>query len=214
MTMEKTILCFGDSNTWGYNPVNGERFGRDVRWPGRLAGLLGSGYYVAEEGLNGRTTAFDDPIEPFRNGRKALDVCLLTHNPIDLFVVMLGTNDTKPFHYLTPFMIAKGLESLVMEAGRAQYGRAGQPPRILVISPIAVDAVGFDDMMPNYFDETSAEKASGLCARFSQVAQQYGCGFLDASQYAGPSTDGIHLGPEGHAALAAAVAEAVLSMLD
>ena len=68
--MEKTILCFGDSNTWGHNPVDGKRFGWDVRWPGVLAGLLGSDYHVVEEGLGGRTTAFNDPIEPFRNGRK------------------------------------------------------------------------------------------------------------------------------------------------
>jgi lysophospholipase L1-like esterase len=211
--MEKTILCFGDSNTWGHNPVDGKRFGWDVRWPGVLAGLLGSDYHVVEEGLGGRTTAFNDPIEPFRDGRKALDVCLLTHRPIDLIVVMLGTNDTKPFLGLTPFMIAKGLESLIVEAGRAQYGRAGQPPQILVVSPIAINAAGLSDLMRNYVDETSAKKAAELCARFREVAAQYGCGFLDASQYAEPSVDGVHLGPEGHAALAAAVAEAVLSML-
>ncbi|NLT98398.1 MAG: SGNH/GDSL hydrolase family protein [Christensenellaceae bacterium] len=211
--MQKTVLCYGDSNTWGYNPVDGGRFPRDVRWPGVLAQKLGSGYYVIEEGLNGRTTAFDDPIEPFRNGRKALDVCLLTHSPIDLFVVMLGTNDTKPFHGLTPFMIAKGLEFIVMEAGKAEYGPAGQPPKILVVSPIAVEVAGLDDNMRNYFDETSAKKAAELPARYREVAKQYGCGFLDASQYAKPSVDGIHLGPEGHAALADAVAEAVKTML-
>jgi lysophospholipase L1-like esterase len=211
--MEKTIVCFGDSNTWGYNPANAERFGRDVRWTGRLAETLGNGYYVVEEGLNGRTTAFDDPIEPFRNGRKALDVCLLTHHPIDLFVVMLGTNDTKKFHYLTPFMMAKGLESLLMEVARGPYGRTGQPPKILVVSPVAVDTAGFDDLMSEYFDESSSVKASELSARFRQVAEQYGCEFLDASQYARPSVDGIHLGPEGHAALAAAIAETVRSMI-
>jgi len=211
--MQKAILCYGDSNTWGYNPVDGSRFGRDVRWTGLLAQKLGDGYYVIEEGLSGRTTAFDDPIEPFRNGRKALDVCLLTHKPIDLFVVMLGTNDTKHFHGVTPFMIAKGLESIVMEAGKAEYGPAGQPPKILVISPIAVEVAGRNDDIRNYFDETSAEKAAELSARFREVAEQYGCGFLDASQYAKPSVDGIHLGPEGHAALAAAVAEAVKKML-
>jgi len=211
--MQKTVLCYGDSNTWGYNPVDGGRFPRDVRWPGVLAQKLGSGYYVIEEGLNGRTTAFDDPIEPFRNGRKALDVCLLTHSPIDLFVVMLGTNDTKPFHGVTPFMSAKGLEFIVMEAGKAEYGRAGQPPKILVISPIAVDAARLNGDMRNYFDETSAKKAAELAARFREVAKQYGCGFLDASQYAKPSVDGIHLCPEGHAALAAAVADAVRTML-
>jgi lysophospholipase L1-like esterase len=212
--MGKTVVCFGDSNTWGYNPANGERFDADVRWPRRLTDILGGGYDVMEEGLNGRTTAFDDPVEPFRNGRKALDVCLLTHSPIDAFVVMLGTNDTKRFLRLTPFMIAKGLESIVMEAGRAPYGRAGQPPKILVISPIAIAPQAFSDMMREYFDEASAQTASALGARYRQVAEQYGCGFMDASSSARPSgSDGIHMEPEGHAALAAAVAKAVRRMI-
>ncbi|MEM5770986.1 MAG: SGNH/GDSL hydrolase family protein [Bacillota bacterium] len=208
--MEKTVLCFGDSNTWGYNPVNGGRYARDVRWTGRMAGLLGSGYHVVEEGLNGRTTAFDDPIEPFRNGRKALDVCLLSHSPIDLFIVMLGTNDTKKFHHLTPFMITKGLESIVAEAGQASYGRDGYSPKVLVVSPIAISPQSFDDGMREYFDESSAEKAAALSIRYSQAAEQYGCGFLDAAKYARPSArDGIHMEPEQHAALAAAFAESV-----
>jgi lysophospholipase L1-like esterase len=126
---------------------------------------------------------------------------------------MLGTNDTKKFHYLTPFMIAKGLESLLMEVARGQYGRAGQQLKMLVISPVAVDTARFDDSMSEYFDESSAVKASELSARFRQVAEQNGCEFLDASQYARPSVDGIHLGPEGHAALAAAVAQAVRSTI-
>jgi len=179
-----------------------------------MADILGGGYLVVEEGLNGRTTAFDDPIEPFRNGRKALDVCLLTHSPIDLFVVMLGTNDTKRFLHLTPFMIAKGLESIVAEAGRTQYGPGGQPPKILVVSPIAISIQGFDEATREYFDETSAEKASALGARYGLVAKQYGCGYMDAAQFAHPSMkDGIHMEPEQHADLAVAMAAAVRAMI-
>jgi lysophospholipase L1-like esterase len=212
--MRKTILCFGDSNTWGYNPANGERFDTETRWPCRLAEILGGDYYVVEEGLNGRTTAFDDPIEPFRNGRKALDVCLLSHSPIDLFIVMLGTNDTKKFHHLTPFMITKGLESIVTEAGQAPYGRDGSAPKVLVVSPISISPQGFDDGMREYFDESSAEKAAALSARYSLVAEQYGYGFMDAAKYARPSMrDGIHMEPEQHALLATAFAETVQAMI-
>ena len=212
---EKTILCYGDSNTWGYVPQEGGRYGGDTRWPRRMADVLGNGYYVVEEGLNGRTTAFDDPIEPYRNGRKSLEVCLLTHNPVDLFVVMLGTNDTKGFLHLTPYMIGKGLESILEEAGRAKYGRSGQPPRILVISPISISAKGLNAQMREYFNEASETKAQALADIYRQVAQQYGCAFFDASQFAKPSMrDGIHMEPEDHLALAEGMAAAVRQALD
>ena len=93
LTMARTVLCFGDSNTWGYSPDDGERFAPDVRWPGVLAARLGDDWRVIEEGLNGRTSAFDDPLDPILNGKTFLPVCLATHAPIDVVVIMLGTND-------------------------------------------------------------------------------------------------------------------------
>lgn len=213
--MEKTILCYGDSNTWGYVPQTGDRYDGNTRWPRRMADKLGHEYYVVEAGLNGRTTAFDDPIESNRNGRKSLEVCLLSHSPIDLFIVMLGTNDTKSFLHLTPYMIAKGLESIVAEAGRAQYGRGGQPPKILVVSPIHISAAGLNEHMREYFDQASEIKARALAGVYRQLAQQYGCAFMDAAQYASPSLiDGIHMEPEGHSMLGDAAARAVLGLFD
>ncbi|MBQ9959278.1 MAG: acylhydrolase, partial [Oscillospiraceae bacterium] len=97
--MEKRILCYGDSNTWGYIGGVGERFGRDVRWTGRLQTLLGSDYTVIEEGLNSRTTVWDDPVEMHKNGYTYLMPCLQTHRPLDLVIIMLGTNDLeRRFH--------------------------------------------------------------------------------------------------------------------
>ena len=89
----KTILCFGDSNTWGYNPENGQRFGPEERWTGILRNSLGEDYRVIEEGLNGRTTLWDDPIAGFKNGLDYLMPCLESHMPFDLITIMLGTND-------------------------------------------------------------------------------------------------------------------------
>ena len=91
----KTVLCYGDSNTWGYIGGTGERFAPEVRWPGVLQAALGGAYRVIEEGLNGRTTVFDDSIEEGRNGETYLRPCLQTHAPIDLVILMLGTNDLK-----------------------------------------------------------------------------------------------------------------------
>ena len=91
----KTILCYGDSNTWGYNPATTERSSRDERWTGILRRELDDGYLVIEEGLNGRTTVWDDPIEGYKNGKEYLIPCLETHKPLDLVIIMLGTNDLK-----------------------------------------------------------------------------------------------------------------------
>ena len=212
--MEKTILCYGDSNTWGYVPDTGERFDELTRWPRRLASQLGQGYYVVEAGLNGRTTAFDDPIEAGRNGLMALNTYLSTHCPIDLIIVMLGTNDTKKFLNLPPYMISRGLESIIMQARQAQYGRNGQLPKLLIVSPVSIGVSGLNDHISEYFDATSAEKANQLKNWYSQLAEQYGCGFLDAAAVAKPSLeDGIHLEAEGHALLAETLAQKIRALL-
>lgn len=91
----KTIVCYGDSNTWGYDPVTMDRLPITQRWTGVLAQELGAGYRVIEEGLNGRTTVWDDPIEGYKNGKEYLIPCLETHRPIDLITILLGTNDLK-----------------------------------------------------------------------------------------------------------------------
>jgi len=93
--LEKRILCFGDSNTWGWNPIDKQRYSKNERWPGVVAKFLGEGFEIIEEGLNGRTTVWDDPVEGNKNGKEHLPIMLETHRPIDLLILMLGTNDLK-----------------------------------------------------------------------------------------------------------------------
>lgn len=206
----KSVVCFGDSNTYGSNP-HGGRWDGDVRWPRVLQKLLGDGYYVIEEGLGGRETVFDDPLEGERNGYTALPYVLKTHNPIDILIISLGTNDTKTLFSATPKVIAKGLERLVTAALRFPYGMYAAP-RILVVSPIHVgDRVSESKFFS--FDETSAEKSKRLAPLFKNVADQYGCAFLDASLYAKPSDlDQLHMEKESHLALAEKIAEKVRAM--
>ena len=92
----KTILCFGDSNTFGTNPAGG-RHPRNVRWTGRLQKLLGEDYYVIEEGMGGRTTVWDDPLEPNRNGLRFLPVALQSHQPLDMVGPVLSSNPEEVF---------------------------------------------------------------------------------------------------------------------
>lgn len=127
----RRILCYGDSNTWGYDAAADDRFPEEVRWTGVLQQLLGEGFRVIEEGQPGRTTVWDDPIEEHRNGKTALYSVLESQSPVDLVVLMLGTNDLKPRFSLNAFDIAAGLERLVRiiqtHLPTAQRRPAGDP---------------------------------------------------------------------------------------
>ncbi len=117
--MKKRILCFGDSNTWGYM-TSGGRFDEETRWPMRLGKLLGPEYTVIEEGFNGRTCVFDDPIEGgYKSGLTYLPPCVMSHSPLDLVILMLGTNDLKKRFGMTAFTIGGGVTALVKAARRA-----------------------------------------------------------------------------------------------
>ena len=121
----RTVLCYGDSNTWGYDPATRERFPPHVRWTGVLATRLGAEYRVVEEGLNGRTTRWDDPIELGRNGLITLRPCIDSHRPLDLIIIMLGTNDLKRRFGLSASDIAQSTAALAGMAWRVAQGTGG-----------------------------------------------------------------------------------------
>ena len=206
----KRILCYGDSNTWGYIPVTGERYDESTRWTAVMAGLLGDDYCVIEAGLNGRTTAFDDPLGDYRNGAKLILPCLLTHKPVDLVIVMLGTNDTKMYYHTNAFAISKGLERIIWQIRTSECGRDAQLAKILVAAPIEVgEGITSQQDMSN-FDEKSVEISRQLPAHYARVADWFNCDFINASEYAQPSgKDDIHLSEDGHNRLAHAFADKV-----
>ena len=117
MTDTKTILCFGDSLTWGWIPViegaPSFRYPFEQRWTGAMAAHLGEGHHIIEEGLCARTTDQDDPNDPRLNGSAYLPSALASHLPLDLVIVMLGTNDTKFVYRRTPIDITNGMSKLV-----------------------------------------------------------------------------------------------------
>lgn len=115
--MTRTVLCFGDSNTYGSIPgVAGGRYDREIRWSGVLARELGDGWRVIEEGLPGRTTVFDDPLSPYRRAADYLPPCLGSHAPLDVAIIFLGTNDLKARFAAGPTDIAGGLAVLAQTA--------------------------------------------------------------------------------------------------
>ena len=208
----KTILCFGDSNTWGAVAAKEARYDENTRWGSRLRNLLGSDYWVVEEGQNGRTTVWDDPIENRLAGLTYLWPCLESHHPVDLVIIMLGTNDTKPYFGVNAGNIAAGAGRLVDMVQRSSFGPGKTAPKVLLISPIRILP---NDYFPHLFHEGQVEKSKGFPKAFKAVAEQYGCYFLDAAQVAEPDcADGVHLDAKGHEALAQAVYEKVKEIFE
>ncbi|MBZ0297207.1 MAG: SGNH/GDSL hydrolase family protein [Anaerolineae bacterium] len=206
----RTLLCYGDSNTWGTVPVTEswevERYGLHVRWPGVLRDQLGEDYWVIEEGLGGRTTIHDDPYEPHRNGLTYLHPCLLTHNPIDLVILKLGTNNLKHRFGLSAYDIAASAGVLVETILKSECGPAGGSPQVLLICPPPVVEVGVLEEM----FEGGAAKSAQLAPYYQRVTENYECAFLDAGELISVSVvDGIHYEAEAHRILGEAVATKV-----
>ena len=202
----KTVLCYGDSNTWGCNPGILTRHPEDVRWTGVMARELGEEYRVVDDGINGRTTVWDDPVNLCRNGLASLGYSLYRAKPLDLVVLMLGTND---LNYTDLQGFDEGLKVL---ARRILMGNEAFPgtsnvfpngPKLLLVSPIAMT-----DNMPKY----------GLSLQFAkytqQVAEELQVPWMDAAQFAKPSyLDGCHMDAENHGLLGKAIAAKVKEIL-
>jgi lysophospholipase L1-like esterase len=210
----KNILCYGDSNTWGCIPLEGpapaRRFPPTVRWPGVLRRELGDGYWVVEEGLNGRTTVWNDELEPHRNGRKLLLPTLLTHRPLELVIVMLGTNDLKRRIGVSAREIAEGAGMLADIVAGSGCGPDDGAPQVLVVCPPRVGRV---DQFADEF-EGAPDKSQVLSHHFAAIAEARSCAFLDAGAVVSSSDiDGIHLDESAHARLGVAIAEHVRQLV-
>lgn len=206
----KTILCYGDSNTWGFNPLTGERYPRSERWTGRLALELGNEFHVIEEGLNGRTTVWDDPIEGYKNGKEYLIPCLESHSPLDLVTILLGTNDLKMRFSVSAYDIATSAGVLVDIVQKSATGINNTAPQVLLISPPVVGTLS--DYAEMFQDAHT--KSKRFAQYYRQVADEYHCHFLDAATIIVSSNlDGIHWESSEHRKLGQAVAARVREIL-
>jgi lysophospholipase L1-like esterase len=204
------ILAFGDSNTWGFDPATRGRFSRAQRWPTVMQRELGSEFEVIAEGLRGRTTVHDDPLEPYRSGADALPPCLMSHAPVHLVILALGCNDLKKRFSVTAFDIAEGAARLIFLARAYGEGPDGGPPRILLIAPPPLAKLtGYAEMF-----EGGAEKSRLIGQRYREMAAQERVAFLDAGAVIRCSElDGIHYEADQHALLGRATAEAARKAL-
>ncbi|MEP0944044.1 MAG: SGNH/GDSL hydrolase family protein [Rhizobiaceae bacterium] len=211
----KNILCYGDSNTWGCKPIEKlghiERFGADDRWTGILSKRLGEGYQVIEEGLNARTTAHDDPIDgTHKNGRSYLLPCLESHVPLDLIIIMLGTNDLKSRFSLSAFDIASGIKPLLEIVSSVAPKNGGQKPQTLVVAPPPLARLS---LLAEMF-EGGSKKSNLLARHYKALASLFDCHFIDAAEVVTSSdVDGIHLDLDQHELLGEAIAARARTIL-
>jgi lysophospholipase L1-like esterase len=211
--MTKTVMTFGDSNTYGTPPAQtrGEnrRFGPDVRWPCVMGRLLGADWAVIEQGLPGRTTCLPDPMMGgHMDGLIGLRIALESNGPIDLLTIMLGTNDAQYHHARTPEQIVGGVGALVALARSEVYQTRHGGFDILLIAPppILVQGTYKDTLLG------AADKSAQFAPLIAALAAHWGIGYLDAGAHIGSSPiDGLHFSAEDHAILAGAVAEKLLS---
>jgi len=213
----KNVMIFGDSNTWGWDPSNDlveviKRWPDEVRWAGVLQKELGNGYKVIPEGLNGRTTVWDDPIEEYRCGKQHIIPLLDSHAPLDLVIIMIGTNDLKCRYTVTAQDIANGA-GLILDKTLAQIGAFGpNGPKVLFIAPPPLGPI--EDGLFNVMFAGNREKSIQMAKFYQGVAESRGVSFFNAATVAKVSElDGLHLGVDGHAALGKAVAAEVKKIL-
>jgi lysophospholipase L1-like esterase len=218
----KTILCYGDSNAWGniagsFNPETmlHQRYDYPERWTGLLQKILGEHYHVIESNLNGRSTSFDEIgiVRPSRNGLTTLPGILEMHYPLDMVVLMLGTNDLKAQYQAEVSCISDGMRQLIHCVKASAFGKNGQMPLILVIAPAPIQWIN-SPLCKVFFDAHSVEKSRQLSSHYQQLAEEENCLFLDSADWVKVSpVDGIHIDKDSHPILAKVVADKIRAIL-
>lgn len=209
--MRKHIVCLGDSNTHGYCADPGDcadsallRFNEEERWTCLLQRSLGEEYLVIEEGLSGRTTVFEDPLNQGMSALPYLYPCLKSHEPIHLLIIMLGTNDAKERMNADAEAIGQGMRRLVRRAKTTDCWGPGGSPNILIVAPPPIGTGMEHSAVAEEMGRGAVEKSRRLADQYRTVAAEEGVRFLDAGA-AGcqfNQVDFMHLTRQGHARLA------------
>ncbi len=217
--MRKHIVCLGDSNTHGYcADINDcadrtNRFNEDERWTMLLQKTLGKGYLVLEEGLSGRTTVFSDPLHEGMDALSCIYPILMSHETVDLLIIMLGTNDTKERFNANAQVISLGLDRLIKKAKTvACWGE--KKPKILVVCPPNIRDEFKDILAEEYMGSGCVQKSKELPNFYELIAKNNDCLFFNAKDCEFNSLDCMHLTRKGHSQLALALAPIVKEIFE
>ncbi|MBD8893875.1 GDSL-type esterase/lipase family protein [Roseibium litorale] len=204
-----SVVCFGDSLTWGFKPGERTRYGHSVRWTRHLAKVLGEGFYVVEDGVNGRTTVFDDPMRGDKNGFAHLATARKAHMPVGILVIMLGTNDLQSRFNMTAGAIGSAMSRLLYSVSLPTDDPDGQPPKVLLISPPPLGNFEGSPLAFAFCEKSIAESRK-LKEVYAAAAAQYGAAFFDAGSVVTVSkVDSVHWDADMQAPFAEAVAAEV-----
>ena len=205
----KKILCYGDSNTFGYNPETGGRYDKNTRWSGILSYLLKENYQIIEEGMNNRTAFFKNPEGLKQSGSEYLSIYLQDHKNIDICILNLGTNDAQIFYPLDKVVVEKGLQNLVNV-----IKNINPKTKIIIVPPVKITQDLFNSGFAAMFDKNSIEKIQNVMPVFEQFARDKNYYYFDFDSLTSPSKfDGIHYTKESHQIIATKLAEYILSAL-
>lgn len=204
----KKILCFGDSNTYGYTPATGVRFDECTRWTGRLSALLEKEYLILEEGMNNRNGFFKNPQSIKLCGVDYLPIYLQNHKDIDICILALGTNDAQFFYNLDKQTVQNGLQSLTNS-----LLDANSETKIIIIPPVKIQPNILNGIFSMQFDLSSVKRIEDTFEEYKNFALKKGFYYLDLNEFVKPSeADGLHYSVESHKIIAEKVAEFVRSM--
>ncbi|MCH2164824.1 MAG: GDSL-type esterase/lipase family protein [Marinovum sp.] len=205
----QSVLCFGDSLTWGHDPATGGRHAYEDRWPTVLTEGL-PGVNVIAEGLRGRSTCRDNGSAPCDyNGARALPMILHTHAPIDVVVIMLGLNDI--WQGWRPDQVGAGLKRLVEIVRTHPYRVDAPAPDVLLVSQPPLVA-GNDPTVtgPLIAASRRLEVVTRIAAQeFGRVPTVDMRGIAEASPL-----DCVHLDAENTRKMGAALVAPVKAMLE
>lgn len=211
----KTVLCYGDSNTYGYNPNEGQRsrYPRELRWTTILSDLLGPSFEVVPEGLNGRTTAYDRPGFPWKNGLQPLPAIMGSHKPLDYIVFMLGTNDCNVEMGLSSEEIAEGMEQIILTTQEMGIIQQESIPKIVLVAPAPILSNYQLSPFADQLDDNSVIKSNEIDELYKDLADKYDCLFISCldNNVEVSSLDSEHLTVNGHHKLAELVYNSIIS---
>ena len=200
----KKILCYGDSNTFGFIPKTCGRYEKSERWSGILSELLPD-YEIIEEGMNNRTGFFTNPEGLKQSGGEYLSVYLQNHKDIDICILSLGTNDAQIFYNLDEKTVRKGLQKLIDTVQETNLRT-----EVVIIPPVKIMPYILNGGFSMMFDKESIKRNHNTLSVFEQVAKENGCGYFDVNEIVTPSeADGLHYTKESHKIIAEHLAEFV-----